>query len=97
MEKNTTFKGSIVTISDDVRTKKNSKQFLLCTVKFSDGPLAGKTYFAQRTLGASKARISVGQDVTLHMSVVDNNPFFEISTGGQVTDKAEIIAALGLK
>jgi hypothetical protein len=97
VEKATSFKASILSIADDVRTKKNSKQFLLCTVKFQDGPLAGKSYFAQRTLGGSKASIKVGQDVICHMSLVDNNPFFEISTGGQVTDKAEIIAALGLK
>lgn len=97
MDKNTQFKAVIATIADDVRTKKNNKQFLRCTVKFQDGVLAGKTYFAQRTLGASKAAIKVGQEVICHMSVVDNNPFFEISTGGQVTDKAELIAALGLK
>lgn len=94
---NKTFKASILSIADDIRTKSNNKQFLLCTVQFKDGPLTGKSYFAQRTLGGSKANITVGQDVTCYMTVVDNNPFFEISTGSQVTDKADIIAALGLK
>ena len=93
----TKFKASILTIADDVRTKSNSKQFLLCTVKFQDGPLRGETYFAQRTLGTNKAAPKVGQDCICYMTVgSDNNPFFEISLGSQVSDKATIQKALGL-
>lgn len=90
------FKATIVTISDDVRTKSNGKEFLVTTVKFTEGTLTGKTYFAQRTLGADKNSITVGQDVTCYLSVVDNKPFFEISTGGNVDSADDIMASLGL-
>lgn len=94
---NNKFKAEILTISDDVRTKNgNGKQYLVCTVKFTEGPLKGMTYFAQRTLGEKKAPISVGQQVIAISSVVDNVPYFEVSTGSQVSDKDDILAALGM-
>jgi hypothetical protein len=88
------FKAEILTISDDVRTKSNGKQYLVTTVKFLDGPLTGKSYFAQRTLGENKATVQVGQAVTAHLSVVDNKPFFEISTGSSVNSAEELMALL---
>lgn len=88
------FKATIVTISDDVRTKSNGKEYLLTTVKFVGGKLAGKTYFAQRTLGDGKSNIVVGQDVLCYLSVVDNKPFFEISTGASVDSADDIMNAL---
>lgn len=96
---NKSFKATITRIMDEVKTKSNGKQFMTAFVKFSDGPLAGKEYFAQRTLGEGKTEIKVGQDVRCMLSVVDDNgtkrPFFEISTS-QVDSAEDILAALGL-
>lgn len=95
-------KATIESISDTVKTKKgNGKQYLVCTVKFTEGKLNGKTYFAQRTLGENKSAISVGQNVQCIPNIVTTEdgkklPFFEISTGVPVTDASEILAALGL-
>lgn len=102
MEQNqTAHKATIVRIYEDERTKSNGKMFLLTEVKFTEGALAGKTYFAQRTLGENKALISVGQDVTCYLNLVKDDstgkvsPFFEIRTG--TTDSPEsILGALGL-
>ena len=94
------FNASIVSISDDVKTKTNGKQYLTCRVKFTEGVLADKTYFAQRTLGENKASISVGQTIKAVLNVAPNAdgvdvPYFEISTSS--VDSAEsIMAALGL-
>ena len=87
-------------ISDDVKSKSNGKQYLTTEVKFTDGPLAGKTYFAQRTLGESKASIHVGQNVKAILNIVEDEngvrrPFFEVSTS-MVDDSSSIMAALGL-
>lgn len=94
------FKAIISRIYDDVSTKSNGKEFMLTEVKFVDGPLAGKEYFANRTLGENKAEITVGQEVRCIMNVVANEdgtkrPFFEISTS-RVDSAADILAALGL-
>lgn len=94
------FNASIVEIYSDVRPKSNGKSFLLTRVRFSDGPLAGKVYFAQRTLGENKASISVGQSIKAIMNVAPNEkgvnvPYFEISTS-TVDSADDIMAALGL-
>jgi uncharacterized OB-fold protein len=95
----TMYSASIVSISEEVKTKSNGKQYLTAVVKFTDGPLANKTYFAQRTLGESKAAIHVGQSIKAVLNVVDDNgvkrPFFEISTS-MVDSADDIMAALGL-
>jgi hypothetical protein len=93
------FEAQVVTVSDVVKTKKNSiSTFNVCTVKFLEGKLAGKQYFAQRTLtdknGNKKSPVNVGQKVTVYLSVVENLPFFEIGTGGGSVDSAEDIMAL---
>ena len=91
----------ITSISDEVKSKTNGKQYLTTIVKFTDGPLSNKTYFAQRTLGESKAAIKVGQNVKAILNVVLDEqgvkrPFFEISTS-LVDDASSIMAALGLQ
>lgn len=88
---------TIRSISDVVKTKSNGKQYVTCIVDFPDG----KSYFAQRTLGENKTPISVGQTVTCMATVVEDEdgtkrPFFEISTGAQVSDANDILAMLGL-
>ena len=92
-------KAIIKTISEEVKTKSNNKQYLVCTVEFTEGKFTGKTFFAQRTLGENKSAISVGQSVNCMPTIVkdaDGNerPFFEISTGTSVTDANEILALL---
>jgi hypothetical protein len=87
-------------ISDDVKSKSNGKQYLTTEVKFTDGPLAGKTYFAQRTLGENKASIHVGQSIKAVLNIVTDEqgvkrPFFEVSTS-RVNSADDIMAALGL-
>lgn len=94
------YNAQIASISEEVKTKSNGKQYLTAVVKFSDGPLVGKTYFAQRTLGESKAAIHVGQSVKAVLNIVTDDqgvkrPFFEISTS-MVDDASSIMAALGL-
>lgn len=94
------YNASIVSISEEVKSKTNGKQYLTAVVKFTDGPLAEKTYFAQRTLGESKAAIHVGQSVKAVLNIVtdekgEKRPFFEISTS-MVDDASSILAALGL-
>ena len=95
----TMYNAIIENINEEVKSKSNGKQFLTTVVKFTDGPLVGKTYFAQRTLGESKAAIHVGQSVKAVLNVVDDNgvkrPFFEISTS-MVDSADDIMAALGL-
>lgn len=95
-------KAVIETISDVVKTKSNGRNYLVCTVRFTEGKLAGKTYFAQRTLGENKSPISIGQNVQCMPTFVKDDvtgkttPFFEISTGVSVNSADEIMAALGL-
>ena len=94
------FEATILNISEEIFPKSNGKQFLRCEVSFQSGPLVGKKYFAQRTLGEDKASISVGQQVQCILNVVtDSNgvkrPFFEISTS-RVNSADDIMGALGL-
>ena len=88
--------GVIRSISEEVKTKSNGKNYLVCVVDFPNG----KSYFAQRTLGENKAPITVGQTVTCMPTIVEGDdgikkPFFEISTGTQVSDADDILAMLG--
>lgn len=94
------YNAQIASISEEVKTKSNGKQYLTAVVKFSDGPLVGKTYFAQRTLGESKASIHVGQSIKAVLNIVTDDagvkrPFFEISTS-MVDSADDIMASLGL-
>ena len=96
---NNQFDAVINSISDEVHVKSNGREFLRCVVTFKSGPLVGKSYHAQRTLGENKAPISVGQNVQCLMNVVDSPEgkrlFFEISTGAKVDDANELLALLG--
>ena len=102
------FRANIVSISDEILTKKNGKEYQMCRVTFTNGPLVGKTYFANRTLGEEKNPIEVGQDVLTYLTVVEDKKtdeagneivtpklFFEISTS-IVDDADELVALLGL-
>lgn len=94
------YNATITSISEEVKSKSNGKQYLTTVVRFSDGPLANKTYYAQRTLGESKASIHVGQNIKAILNIgVDEEgvkrPYFEVSTS-LVDDASSIMAALGL-
>lgn len=89
------FRATIVDINDEIRSKSNGKEFQLCRVQFTDGVLKGKTYFANRTLGVDKNPITVGQDILAYLTVVEDKPFFEISTS-VVDDADEIMGLLGM-
>jgi hypothetical protein len=93
------FTATILDINPEVFPKSNGKQYLRCEIEFTDGPLTGKKYFAQRTLGENKAAISVGQSVRAILNIVtDDNgvkrPFFELSTS-RVDSAEDIMALLG--
>lgn len=73
--------------------------YALCGVKFTEGPLAGKTTWAQRTLqnrkGAAKENVAKGDTVSIVLvGIVDNKPFFEVSTSVNATD-ADLLSAFG--
>ena len=100
MATNQSFDATIVLIEEEIFSKSNGKQYLRCEVAFKSGPLVGKKYFAQRTLGENKAEISVGQDVKVLLNVVTDKdgvkrPFFEVSTS-RVDSADDIMAALGM-
>jgi hypothetical protein len=97
---------TIETVSDEIKIKNGSgREYVVCTVLFNEGPLEGKTFFAQRTLGIDskgreKTMVTVGQKVScIAEKGVDaegnTRPYFEISTGTSVTDASEILALLG--
>ena len=96
MSNTQSFDAVITLINDEIKSKSNGKQYLQCEVEFKEGRLAGKKYFAQRTLGENKASVSVGQSVKCILNVVETDgvkrPFFEISTSR--VDSAEDIMAL---
>jgi hypothetical protein len=96
MNTNQTFDAVVLTVSDEAFPKSNGKFFTRCTVEFKSGPLAGKRYFAQRTLGESKAIVNVGQSVKCILSYAEQDgvkrPFFEISTS--MVDSVDDIMSL---
>lgn len=94
----TSFDAIILNIQDEARPKSNGKFYQLCQVEFTSGKLAGKKYFAQRTLGENKSAITVGQSIKAIMQIVTDDagvqrPFFEISTS-QVDSAEDILSAL---
>lgn len=97
-----TQKAIIESISENVKTKSNGKNYVTCVVKFLDGTNAGKTYFANRTLGENKSAIKVGQEINCLASVLTDEEgkktaFLEISTGVTVTaSNEEVLAMFGL-
>lgn len=93
--------GIITSLGSELKTKNNEKKstFRTHTVKHTDGPLAGKTFFAQRTLSTTneageavtKEDVKVGQEVTLYNQVVDGKIYTQISTGVAVANEAELL------
>jgi hypothetical protein len=72
----------------------------LCTVEINEGPLAGKTVWAQRTLvnreGREKEPVVEKQEVSVVITIVENKPFFEIATGMPIASDEELMALLGV-
>jgi hypothetical protein len=89
-------KAIVATVSDEVRTKENGATFVKCTVKHIDGPLAGKTFFANRTLknaqGEEKSTVKPGDEILCYNRVVDNQIYSDISTGTAVDNLADLLA-----
>jgi len=91
-------KGKVLSVGTEIKTKSNGGTFVVCTVMHQDGLLAGKSYFAQRTLtnaeGVSKDNVAVGDEVQLYNSISDDNRniFTSISKGANVDDIAELLS-----
>ena len=70
----------------------------LCGLQLTEGPHAGKTLWAQRTLvnrdGVAKEGVNKGDIVfATHTSTVNGKPFFEVTTSTNASD-ADILTAL---
>ena len=70
----------------------------LCGLVFTEGPLKGKSTWAQRSLvnrdGVAKEPVAKGDDVfATHTGVVNGKNFFEVTTSVNATDE-DITAAL---
>lgn len=89
--------GTVLTVGTEVKTKSNGGTFVVCTVMHKDGALAGKKFFAQRTLtnkdGVAKENVKVGDEVTLYneISADNRNILSSISKGNNVDDIAELL------
>lgn len=71
----------------------------LCGLKLTEGPHAGKTLWAQRTLvnrdGVAKEPVAKGDNVFATLtSVVDGKPFFEVTTSANASDE-DLLSAFG--
>ena len=82
------------------RADGTSAPYALCGVKFTEGPLAGKTAWAQRTLlnreGVAKEPVVKGDEISIVLvGVVDNKPFFEVATSVNATDP-DLLSAFGV-
>ena len=72
---------------------------LLCGLKLTEGPHAGKTLWAQRSLvnkkGEIKEPVAKGDNVFATLtSVVNGKPFFEVTTSANASDE-DLLAAFG--
>lgn len=99
-------KAVVVTVSSEVKNKMKDgaptgAKFVKCTVKHLDGVLAGKTFFANRTIVSKnqetgelkpKDNVKVGQEVIAHNRVQDGNMFTELSTASAVDNIEDILA-----
>lgn len=70
----------------------------LCGLVFTEGPLKGKTTWAQRSLinqkGEIKEGVAIGDEVfAAHTGVLNGKNFFEVTTSVNATDE-DITAAL---
>lgn len=107
METENTYKATILTNASKTMSKSNGGSYVLHNAKItSEGPLKGFVVAGTRTMknasGDVKKGVSVGDEITLHLTVVTNaegskKPFFEIATGTMSTADADIISALGMQ
>ena len=72
---------------------------LLCGLKLTEGPHAGKTLWAQRSLinkkGEIKEPVAKGDNVFATLtSVINGKPFFEVTTSANASDE-DLLAAFG--
>jgi len=72
---------------------------LLCGLRLTEGPHAGKTLWAQRALvnrdGVAKEPVAKGDNVFATLtSVVDGKPFFEVTTSANASDE-DLLSAFG--
>jgi hypothetical protein len=113
LSKNPSFKATIITVITTtkegeplMKTRANGSKspYALCSAKITEGPLNGKSVWAQRTLenadGVAKDPVAKGDDVSVIVSTVTGpdgklKPFFEVATSISATDE-EILLALGL-
>jgi hypothetical protein len=92
--------GIIKTVSSNVKTKDNGvSMFVKCTVEHLDGDVAGKIFFANRSIrnkdGEDRETVEVGQKVKLFNTVKDGKIFTEVSTGVTVDSLESLLAMLG--
>ena len=97
---------TVITVGKDgitplMKTRADGSQapYALCGVKFTEGPLAGKTAWAQRTLvnreGIAKDAVVKGDDISIVLvAIIDGKPFFEVATSANASD-ADLLAAFG--
>jgi hypothetical protein len=96
-------KAEILEIGDEELTKelKDGKQgkYLRCSVRFTEGALAGEEFWANRTLGEDKAEITVGQNVSVYLRFLERKQdgkqfcFGEISTSTKA-DAGDLLSKL---
>ena len=84
---------------EKTRANGTKSPYLLCQIKFIEGPANGKSFLAQRSLvnrdGIAKDPVAVNDEVfgTL-VGVVNGKPFLEVTTSINGTD-ADLLAAFG--
>ena len=71
----------------------------LCGLQLTEGPHAGKTLWAQRTLvnrdGVAKEPVAKGDNVFATLtSIVNGKPFFEVTTSANASDE-DLLSAFG--
>lgn len=98
--------GVVVTVGTEIKSKSNGvSKFVVCSVQHMDGPLAGKTYWAQRTVvsknpetgeAIEKEPVVAGQEVLLYNRIQTTDRgtqiFSEISTSAKVDDLGDLLA-----
>lgn len=84
---------------EKTRANGTKAPYLLCQIKFTEGPANGKSFLAQRSLvnrdGVVKEPVAVNDEVfgTL-VGVVNGKPFLEVTTSINGTDE-DLLAAFG--
>lgn len=84
---------------EKTRANGTKAPYLLCQIKFTEGPASGKSFLAQRSLvnrdGVAKDAVAVNDEVfgTL-VGVVNGKPFLEVTTSINGTDE-DLLSAFG--